>query len=85
MLIITSIMIILCNNYVHTEQSSEVLLDTIRKHKGKPVLLKYQIRTAACKSVTDDKYEAYEPICISKKICLRLEISETSYPKFCAD
>ena len=30
-------------------------------------------------------YEAYEPICISKKICLRLEISETSYPKFCAD
>ena len=26
MLIITSIMIILCNNYVHTEQSSEVLL-----------------------------------------------------------
>ena len=30
-------------------------------------------------------YEAYEPVCISKKICLRLEISETSYPKFCAD
>ena len=30
-------------------------------------------------------YETYEPICISKKICLRLEISETSYPKFCAD
>ncbi len=30
-------------------------------------------------------YEAYEPICISKKICLRLEISETSYPKFYAD
>ena len=30
-------------------------------------------------------YEAYEPICISKKICLRLELSETSYPKFCAD
>ena len=30
-------------------------------------------------------YEAYEPICINKKICLRLEISETSYPKFCAD
>ena len=30
-------------------------------------------------------YEAYEPICISRKICLRLEISETSYPKFCAD
>ena len=30
-------------------------------------------------------YEAYEPICISKKICLRLEISESSYPKFCAD
>lgn len=26
MLIITSIMIILCNNYVHMEQSSEVLL-----------------------------------------------------------
>nr|WP_305139039.1 HAMP domain-containing sensor histidine kinase [uncultured Schaedlerella sp.] len=30
-------------------------------------------------------YEAYEPICISKKIRLRLEISESSYPKFCAD
>ena len=30
-------------------------------------------------------YETYEPICISKKICLRLEISETSYPKFYAD
>lgn len=30
-------------------------------------------------------YEAYEPICISKKIHLRLEISESSYPKFCAD
>ena len=30
-------------------------------------------------------YETYEPICINKKICLRLEISETSYPKFCAD
>ena len=30
-------------------------------------------------------YEAYEPICISKKICLRLEISETSYPTFYAD
>lgn len=30
-------------------------------------------------------YETYEPICISKNICLRLEISETSYPKFCAD
>ena len=30
-------------------------------------------------------YETYEPICINRKICLRLEISETSYPKFCAD
>ncbi len=30
-------------------------------------------------------YETYEPICINKKICLRLEISETSYPKFYAD
>lgn len=30
-------------------------------------------------------YEAYEPICIRKKILLRLEISESSYPKFCAD
>ena len=30
-------------------------------------------------------YETYEPICISKKIRLRLEISESSYPKFCAD
>ncbi len=30
-------------------------------------------------------YEAYEPICISKKICLRLEISESSYPKFCSE
>ena len=30
-------------------------------------------------------YETYEPICISKKICLRLEISEASYPKFYAD
>ncbi len=30
-------------------------------------------------------YETYEPICISKNICLRLEISETSYPEFCAD
>ena len=30
-------------------------------------------------------YEAYEPICISKKIRLCLEISETSYPNFCAD
>ena len=30
-------------------------------------------------------YERYEPICISKKICLSLKISETSYPKFCAD
>ena len=30
-------------------------------------------------------YETYEPICISKKIRLCLEISETSYPKFCAD
>ena len=30
-------------------------------------------------------YEAYEPICISKKICLRLEIGENSYPKFYTD
>ncbi|RKI36769.1 sensor histidine kinase [bacterium D16-51] len=30
-------------------------------------------------------YEAYEPICINKKICLCFEISETSYPNFCAD
>lgn len=30
-------------------------------------------------------YEAYEPICIRKKICLCLEIGETSYPKLCAD
>ena len=30
-------------------------------------------------------YEAYEPVCISKKICLRLELCETSYPKLCAD
>ena len=30
-------------------------------------------------------YETYEPICINEKICLRLEISETSYPKFYAD
>lgn len=44
-----------------------------------------------CKNIIDidtlliSLYEAYEPICISKKICLRLEISESSYPKFCAD
>ena len=44
-----------------------------------------------CKNIIDidtlliSLYEAYEPICISKKIRLRLEISETSYPKFCAD
>ncbi len=30
-------------------------------------------------------YEAYEPICIRKKICLCLEIVETSYPKLCTD
>ncbi len=30
-------------------------------------------------------YETYEPICIHNKICLRLEISEASYPKFYAD
>ncbi|MEY8516979.1 HAMP domain-containing sensor histidine kinase [Lachnospiraceae bacterium 29-84] len=30
-------------------------------------------------------YETYEPICISKKICLCLELGETSYPKLCAD
>lgn len=44
-----------------------------------------------CKNIIDidtlliSLYEAYEPICISKKIRLRLEISESSYPKFCAD
>ena len=30
-------------------------------------------------------YEAYEPICIRKKICLHLELSETSYPKLYTD
>ncbi|MCI8561886.1 MAG: HAMP domain-containing histidine kinase [Lachnospiraceae bacterium] len=30
-------------------------------------------------------YEAYEPICISKKICLHLDICENSYPKLCTD
>ena len=46
---------------------------------------------ALCKNTIDidtlliSLYEAYEPICISKKIRLRLEISESSYPKFCAD
>ena len=44
-----------------------------------------------CKNIIDidtlliSLYEAYEPICIRKKIRLRLEISESSYPKFCAD
>ena len=30
-------------------------------------------------------YEAYEPICISKKICLHLDICKNSYPKLCTD
>ncbi len=44
-----------------------------------------------CKSIVDidtlliSLYETYEPICIRKKICLHLEISETSYPTFCTD
>ena len=44
-----------------------------------------------CKNIIDidtlliSLYEAYEPICINKKICLCFEISETSYPNFCAD
>ncbi len=44
-----------------------------------------------CKNIIDidtlliSLYETYEPICISKKICLHLEIRETSYPKLCAD
>ncbi len=46
---------------------------------------------ALCKNTIDidtlliSLYEAYEPICINKKICLCFEISETSYPNFCAD
>lgn len=46
---------------------------------------------ALCKNIIDidtmliSLYETYEPICISKKICLRLEIEETSYPKLWAD
>ena len=44
-----------------------------------------------CKNIIDldtlliSLYEAYEPICIRKKIGLCLEIGETSYPKLCAD
>lgn len=44
-----------------------------------------------CKNIIDidtlliSLYEAYEPICTSKQIRLRLKISESSYPKFCAD
>lgn len=46
---------------------------------------------ALCKNAIDidtlliSLYEVYEPICINKKICLCFEISETSYPDFCAD
>ena len=44
-----------------------------------------------CKNIIDidtlliSLYETYEPICISKKICLHLEIRETSYPKLYTD
>jgi signal transduction histidine kinase len=44
-----------------------------------------------CKNIIDidtlliSLYETYEPICISKKICLRLDIEENSYPRFCTD
>ena len=44
-----------------------------------------------CKNIIDvdtlliSLYETYEPICISKKIRLCLDIGETSYPNLCAD
>ena len=44
-----------------------------------------------CKNIIDidtlliSLYETYEPICISKKICLRLDIEENSYPRLCTD